>query len=189
MKQFFGILVALYAMTVTGLAQVPTSGNVFVGYSFNHGDVGSGNSVNLNGWEGSLEGKIFPHIALVADVSGYYGSENLPGGCVEDNGVPVCGSVHANDSEYNILFGPRVSLSIGKLRPFAHVLVGAGHTSTSGSGISTSDTSFGDAIGGGVDYRLFHFFGWRFQGDLLQTRFYSNTQNNFRFSTGLVLHF
>jgi hypothetical protein len=27
------------------------------------------------------------------------------------------------------------------------------------------------------------------QGDMLQTRFFSNTQNNFRLSTGIVLHF
>ncbi len=32
------------------------------------------NGTNLNGWNGSLEGKIFPFVGLVADLSGYYGS-------------------------------------------------------------------------------------------------------------------
>jgi hypothetical protein len=188
MKRFLGFIVAI-ALCGSALAQVPTSGNIFVGYSLNHGDAGSGNTTNLNGWEGSLEGKIFPHIGLVADVSGHYGSQNYAGGCVEDNGGPVCGVVHADNSVYNILFGPRVSFSVGNLRPFAHVLVGASHTSASGTGFSTSDTSFGDAIGGGLDYRIFHAFAWRVQGDFLETRFYGGTQNDFRFSTGLVLHF
>jgi len=30
---------------------------------------------------------------------------------------------------------------------------------------------------------------WRFQADYLQTRFFSQTQNDFRFSTGIVFHF
>jgi hypothetical protein len=44
-------------------------------------------------------------------------------------------------------------------------------------------------LGGGIDYRLIHGIGLRVQGDMLQTRFFSGTQNNFRLSTGIVLHF
>jgi hypothetical protein len=64
-------------------------------------------------------------------------------------------------------------------------LLGVGHFSSN----SSSDTSFSDALGGGIDYRLFRGIGWRFQGDALQTRFFGNTQDDFRFSTGIVLHF
>jgi hypothetical protein len=57
-------------------AQIPTSGNVFFGYSyFNTNLIGDRNS--LNGWEGTVEGKVLPHIAIVADFSGQYGLREL----------------------------------------------------------------------------------------------------------------
>jgi hypothetical protein len=36
---------------------------------------------------------------------------------------------------------------------------------------------------------LIPLISWRVLGDLLQTRFFSNTQNNVRISTGIVVHF
>ena len=91
----------------------------------------------------------------------------------------------------NVLFGPQVSVSVGKITPFAHVLGGVSHVNIGSTSLtsSNSDTSFGDAIGGGVDYKLIPFVGWRVQADLVQTRFFSNTQNNFRLATGVVFHF
>ena len=163
MQKISGIVIALLLLGGAGFAQVPTSGNVFIGYSYNRANF-AGNGINLNGWTGALEGKVAPFLGIVADISGQYGS-----------GV----------SQHNVLFGPRVSTSIGRIRPFAHVLIGVSHVSGGGD----SDTSFGDAIGGGVDYKLIKVIAWRFQGDLLQTRFFHDTQNDFRFSTGVVLHF
>jgi hypothetical protein len=68
-------------------------------------------------------------------------------------------------------------------------LFGAGHVNVSTTGYSASDTSFAEALGGGLDYKLIPLISWRFQGDYLQTRFFGNTQNNGRFSTGIVLNF
>jgi len=68
-------------------------------------------------------------------------------------------------------------------------LIGAAHMSESSSLLSSSDTSFAYALGGGLDYHLIPLISWRVQGDLLQTRFFSNTQNNVRISTGIVVHF
>jgi hypothetical protein len=150
-------------LTLSASAQVPTSGNIFFGYSYNRVNFG-GSSSNFNGWNGSLEGKVLPWVGIVADVSGQYGS---------------------GDSVHSVVFGPRVSVSIGKIRPFAHAMFGVSHFSAN----SSSDTSFADALGGGVDYRLFHVLGWRFQLDALQTRFFGGSQDDFRFSTGIVLHF
>ena len=180
MSRIFAILFCLALLATTAMAQLP-KGNVFFGYSYIRSDAfvpSLNNNANLNGWEGSLEGKVFPYIGIVADLSGHYGGQDFNFGRVD-------GSV------YNFLFGPRVSVGVGKLTPFAHVLVGAGHVSASSraAAFSTSDTSFADAIGGGVDYKLIPAVAWRFQGDLLQTRFFSDTQNNFRFSTGIVVHF
>ena len=95
-------------------------------------------------------------------------------------------SISDNTRQYTFVFGPRVSVSVGKIRPFAHYLVGAGHISSSGGG---SDTSFAQTVGGGVDYKLIPLIAWRVQGDFVQTRFFGTKQDNFRLSTGIVLHF
>lgn len=167
MHKIFALVLGFALLTATAAAQVP-KGNIFFGYSYQRADLVSNDGVNLNGWEGSLEGKVLPWVGIVADVSGHYGSD-------------------ADASVYTVLFGPRVSVPVGKLTPFAHALFGAGHESL--NAVSASDTSFATALGGGVDYKLVSAVGWRFQGDFVQTRFFSNTQNDFRLSTGILLHF
>jgi hypothetical protein len=147
--------------------------NVFLGYSYLNADSPAGNHSNLNGWNVSLEGKIFPFVGIVADLSGHYGEQDF-------------GTFSANTRQHTFVFGPRVSISVGKIRPFAHYLVGAGHISIDDGG---SDTSFTQAVGGGLDYKLIPLIAWRFQGDFLQTRYFGTKQDNFRFSTGIVLHF
>ncbi len=156
-------VIVLFLVIAAG-AQIPTKGSIFFGYSYNNADFNSAGRQNLNGWEGSLEGKVFPFIGIVADISGHYG---------------------VGDGIHNVIFGPQVSVPIGKFTPFAHALVGVGHISGNGS----SDTSFSDALGGGIDYRLIPALAWRFQIDSLQTRFFSQTQDDVRFSTGIVLRF
>jgi opacity protein-like surface antigen len=172
-------------LTTLASAQIPTSGNIFLGYSYAHADLDSSNTTNLNGWEGSLEGRIFPHVGIVADLSGHYGADDLPLGCSS----AICQQVHANTSVYSVLFGPQVSVSVGRIAPFAHVLAGVGHVSASAPSVSDSDTSLATAVGGGLDYKLIHSVAWRAQMDLLHTHFFSNGQNDFRFSTGLAFHF
>jgi hypothetical protein len=157
------VISAVFLMlTLSAAAQVPTSGNIFFGYSYNRANFG-GTSLNFNGWNGSLEGKVLPWVGIVADVSGHYGS---------------------GDSVHSVVFGPRISASFGPLRPFAHAMLGVSHF-----GGNATDTSFADALGGGVDYRLMKVLGWRVQLDALQTRFFGGSQDDFRFSTGIVLNF
>jgi outer membrane protein with beta-barrel domain len=172
-------LVLSCALSSVAVAQVP-KGNLFVGYSYGNVDLNHNNRSNLNGWEGSLEGKFLPWVGIVADINGLYGTNNFPSSTQIFN---------VDAKEYNYLFGPRVSVSVGKIRPFAHALFGAGHVSVSTTGYSASDTAFAEALGGGFDYKLVPLISWRFQGDYLQTRFFGNTQNNGRFSTGIVLNF
>jgi len=184
----------LFLLTSALNAQILPKGNVFVGYSFNRAGTSQPGAFNtdrsnLNGWEGSLEGKFLPFLGIVADVSGHYGSTTFAAPIDCTLAQPPCSPIHQNVKEYNFLLGPRVSVSVGKVRPFAHALFGAGHINLNGSGTSNSDTSFATAIGGGIDYHLLPLLGWRVQGDYLQTRFFSNKQDDFRFSTGLVLNF
>jgi hypothetical protein len=48
-------------------AQVPTSGNVFFGYSYYNTDLSSIDRANTNGFEASFEGKVIPFLGFVAD--------------------------------------------------------------------------------------------------------------------------
>jgi opacity protein-like surface antigen len=188
--RIIAVALTLFALGSAGYAQVP-SGNVFVGYSYMSADLISNSRTNLNGWNGSVEGKVLPFIGLVADFSGHYGSAAVgqvfcPGGTLVGGS---CFTANATTNIHSFLFGPRVSVSVGKVRPFANVLIGAGHISESATGFSNSNTSFAYALGGGMDYHLIPLISWRVQGDLLQTRFFSDTQNNVRISTGIVVHF
>jgi opacity protein-like surface antigen len=189
-------LLAAVLLSITfAHAQIPTAGNIFIGYSYSGGDVTvpfqgetafASHTASLNGWEGSLEGKFLPWIGLVADFSGHYGSHDL---VVCSSVLPPCGNFNFTARRYTVLFGPRVSVPIGRFTPFAHAMVGAAHVTEHGGGISPSDTSLGTAIGGGLDYKLIKGVAWRVQGDELHTRFFSHAQDHFRFSTGIVFRF
>ena len=187
-------LIAAVLFLLAGLAeaQVP-NGNVFFGYSYESTDTTAfgpaviGSTVsrpNLNGWEASFEGKLLPWVGLVGDFSGHYGTENFteatPAG-------PITVSVNGHEQEY--LFGPRVSVRVGKFTPFAEVMVGFAHIHTGGSLPSPSNTSFASAVGGGLDYRVFRPLALRVEGDYIHTSFFSTGQNNFRLSTGIVIRF
>lgn len=178
MQKRVALVCALLLMSAAGFAQIPSFGNVFLGYSYNRGDTGVSDTGNLNGWVGSLEGKMFPYVGMVADVSAQYGKLNIP-----------FAGVDASTRVQSYLFGPRGSFTVGKFRPFAHVLVGASHLHESAIGYVRSETDFADAIGGGIDYHLIPRVSWRVQGDALQTRFHGGRQDDARISTGVVVRF
>jgi hypothetical protein len=174
------VILFVFILAEIATAQIPTSGNVFFGYSYFNTNL-NGDRNNLNGWEGSVEGKILPHIGIVADFSGHYGSEDFTA-C---NGFD-CVIFNTDVTQHNYLFGPRVSASIGKIRPFAELLIGASHVSVRDL---DSDTSFATGVGGGLDYRLLKLLAWRFQGDYIHTSVFNGPQNNLRLSTGIVVRF
>lgn len=176
------IILCLFAALAA--AQIPTSGNVFFGYSYYNTNLSGIDRASTNGWEGSLEGRVLPFIGIVADFSAHYGSENFAAVCY---GLGDCvPSINVNISEHNYLFGPRVAVSVGKFRPFAEGLIGVGHANASAYG---TDNSFASAIGGGLDYRLIRLVAWRFQGDYVHTHLFGEPQNNVRLSTGIVIRF
>lgn len=179
-------LLALLVFSGLANAQVPTSGNVFFGYSYYNTDLASINRASLNGWEGSLEGKVFPWVGAVVDFSGHYGSQDVPSGAGTCAVGVTCSPLQVSTNTQDVLFGPRVSFSVRKFRPFAEALFGVGHVNANAAG---SDTSFATALGGGIDYKIIRPVAWRFQGDYVQTRFFGATQNNVRLSTGIVFRF
>lgn len=188
------VIVTAFSILMFGLsagiagAQVPTSGNVYFGYTYFNTDLAS-NRGGLNGWQGTLEGKLLPLLGIVADITGQYGSLDLGEVCpvVPVGGGPGggCRTFNLSTHEYNVMFGPRVGTTIGRFRPFAEFEIGVGHVSAS----SESDTSFATAVGGGMDYKIFHAVALRAEGDYVHTHFFGAGQNNVRLSTGIVFRF
>ncbi len=179
------VLLFIGLLAEMGVAQVPTSGNVYFGYTYYNTDL-SLNRGNLNGWQGTLEGKLFPYLGIVADLTGHYGTLHFGTAGTPPCPSSGCLSEDASAHVYEAMFGPRIGVPIGKFRPFGQFEVGVAHVNTNGFG---SNTSFATAIGGGLDYRLFRPIAWRFQGDYVHTSFFGTGQNNLRLSTGLVLRF
>ena len=167
----FALVACILLLAGLATAQIPTSGNVFLGYSYYDSNFAQNRS-GLSGWQGSLEGRVFPFVGIVADFSGNYGTVNFP--------APT--RTHVD----NFLFGPRVSVSVGSWRPFVEALFGVGHVSTNGLG---SDNSFATAIGGGLDYRIIRPIAVRAQLDYVRTSLFTTTQNNVRVATGVVVRF
>lgn len=182
MPKIAGILVVFFFAVGMVHAQIPTSGNIFVGYSFSQTN-SFGGTVSLNGWEGSLEGKFLPWIGIVADFGAVYGTDNSapPIACPTFG----CGFTSASVRRNTYLFGPRVSVPIGRFTPFAHALFGAAHENVRG----LTDTSFATAIGGGLDYKLIKGLALRLQLDNVHTNFFSAGENHLRFSTGIDIRF
>jgi len=189
MRKIAFVAVAIVVFASLASAQVPTSGNIFLGYSFENTDWSGLDSTlssrpNLHGWEGSLEGKLFPHIGIVADFSQHYGSQTFTE--LTPNGAQT---VKVTGHGWEMLFGPRLSIPVGSFTPFAEAMFGVGHITNGGILPSSSNTSFATALGGGIDFRIVRPIALRVEGDYLQTRFYSTTQNALRLATGVVIRF
>jgi hypothetical protein len=160
---------------------VPDHGNVFIGYSYtgvSHCEAPlpavssactplSNLSSRLSGWDTSVEKMYLRYFGAIADFSGQYG----------------------NATQNNYLFGIRGGAEVGRLRPYAHCMIGAVRTRENGaSGIS--EMSFAEDLGLGVDFRLARRFNWRNQIDSLKTgSSLEFERRNVRLSSGLAVRF
>jgi hypothetical protein len=134
--------------------------------------------LNLNGFEVGGAFKVLGPLALAADFGDTSGSFQ-----------------GANTHLRTYLVGPQLRLP-GPISPFAHFLVGAAHESAStsiGTVITTTSpthTGFATTLGGGLDLKVLPLISIRpIQVDYLLTHFNSATQNQFRISAGVVVHF
>ena len=183
MKRNFVVVCAVLLLSLVAFGQErgeAPKAEIFGGYQYFHANSGvSGLSgFNLNGWNASASGFFSRNLGVTADFSGSYGTPSVLGVGVKTN-------------FYTFLFGPTVRVpNSSRLTPFAHVLFGGGRISGSAFGVSVSSTDFTWAAGGGVDVNLSRNFAIRLgQADFLQTRVAGSSQNNFRYSTGIVLKF
>ena len=166
-------------MPPSEMQPVPTSGSV---------SSASAGRASLNGWEASASVRLFHWLQAVGDVGGGYGT--VP---VVFSSILGSEKLNVNTSPHTYLFGPRASVSVGRLRPFGQALFGLAHQSVSAnafiSNVGQRDNAFAFDLGGGVDFRLVSRVAWRVQADYLQTKVFDSTQHDPRISTGIVLRF
>jgi len=163
----------------TQKTQTPNHGDLFFGFSrigaarcqalFSSTrvvcDPLSTKAANLNGWNASVEKKYLRYFGAIADFGGESGSV----------------------STRNFFFGLRGGASIGTFRPFAQALFGA--VNAQGSGVLKSDTSFAEALGGGLDFEFVRLLTWRIQADEVKTGSPAFERRNLRLVSGLAVRF
>lgn len=223
MRHFIGATLVLCSLAV--FAQDGPKAEVFAGYSYGNYELipGSSSSVvgsstvsgassarlGLNGWNAAVAVNLNRWFSFATDFSGYY-SGSAASTTTTETFTPCTGcgtetntivNTVASPKVHNFLFGPQFSYPGGKVRPFAHFLVGGEHVdftrslnASSSGGIvivpalesgHVSVTGFAMALGGGVDYSIKRRLSWRLQADYLTSQA-DLAQNHVRISTGLV---
>lgn len=181
-----------------GIASAQDKVEVFGGYSYVHADqslFGTVNDLNFNGGSGSVAYNVIPWVGIVADFGGYHW--NGSGIYAGEDGTAV-----------SYMFGPKVSMHLGRVTPFVQSLYGGTHLTgqtceeesvrvhpqgTTGGGSSCSSgsaNSFSLTVGGGLDWDATRHIGVRLvQAEYYMTRFGNETQNNLRLSAGVTFRF
>jgi len=192
MQKLFLIAALTLALPVIAQAQETTRTEFFAGYSYMRlEDNPNTQDRDLNGYNVSGAITIFKKsLAVKADVSGHYGN------------VLVNITPRTDQNQTLFLAGPQYSFrKIPRIRPFAHALFGVARLKVRNDAIGMADftdTEFAFALGGGVDLQtpLGGKIAVRlFQGDFVRTRLdftrsgSSDSSNNYRISTGIVLRF
>lgn len=153
------------------------------------------------GWDGSVAVNMNRWFSFATDFSGYYsGSSTSTTRTVTlPTLTETITEIASSPKIHNFLFGPQFSYPAGKIRPFAHFLVGGQNSHVTRSEIITCSGScfisgvpvnvgsgivFAMALGGGVDYSIKHNLAWRLESDYLTNQ--GTGQNHVRVSTGLV---
>ncbi|MBZ5720994.1 MAG: porin family protein [Acidobacteriia bacterium] len=174
------ITLVLLVCSCIAFSQDAPRAEVFGGYQYLRASTGvSGvDSLNLNGWNASFSGYFNHYLGVTGDFSGAYGTPTILG-------------VGLKTTVYTYMFGPVVRLTNNsKFTPFAHALFGGGHFKGEVLGVSATDSGFTWAAGGGLDVNLNSKVAVRVaQADFVQTKFFSDSQNNFRYSAGIVFKF
>jgi len=83
--------------------------------------------------------------------------------------------------------GPKVAWRQKRWEPWLHGIFGGAHENPQTA--AGSKNSYSIMAGGGADYRWNPRISFRGEGDYVLTGFFSNTQNCFQLSGGIVFHF
>jgi opacity protein-like surface antigen len=180
MRKLLLITALMLVLPSLALAQEYPRTEIFGGYSYLRAD-DDNDGIDLHGWNASFNQNIVKWAGIKADFSGHYGTVTLVPG--------LRGDLNA----HTFLIGPQFTARNNKVaQPYVHALFGVTRTDlnyfTTAGRINQRDSAFAMALGGGLDLRVNDNLAVRlFQTDYLLTRFDSDTQHNFRVSTGLVL--
>lgn len=104
---------------------------------------------------------------------------------------PSAGALTTANTLYTYMGGPRLTFRHGPIQPYAQVLLGGATINTSTQGFAAANNNaFALAVGGGLDLKVHRHFAVRLiQADYFYTHFGGGTQNNVRFSSGIVFRF
>ncbi|HZI56725.1 MAG TPA: OmpA family protein [Verrucomicrobiae bacterium] len=187
---YLATAIPMQAKASTKSGDTHPAADLFFGYSFIRFNTNAGVKENFNehGATGAIAGNINRWFSVVGDF-GFYTIRSLPPG--------------VKAKSYTYMFGPQFSHRGERWTPFVHALFGAARISNvtisgtpTGSAFFSgvfSQNAFATALGGGLDLNFTKHFGLRLvQGEYLLTKFkdgFDNSQNNFRLSTGIVVHF
>ncbi len=213
----FNCVVVLVVCNLAVLAQDAPKAEIFAGFSYGNYELIPGTSsfssptetissspsgrLGTFGWDGSVAVNMNRWFSFATDVSGYYsGSSTSTTRTVTlPTLTETITEIASSPKIHNFLFGPQFSYPAGKIRPFAHFLLGGQNSHVTRSEIITcsgscfiagvpvnvgSGIEFAMALGGGVDYSIKHNLAWRLESDYLTNQ--GTGQNHVRFSTGLV---
>jgi hypothetical protein len=182
---FAGMARAAFAQ---GPVQNPNPSNIFVGYSLLGANLFTGQHADLNGWNLSAEKTYLPFFGVVGDVSGVYGSKDLPGSRACSDSSATC-LVHSSVSVYTFDLGVRGSYAAKAVRPFGEALFGEIHTTEYGPGLSNTNNGFNAMLGAGLDCRITRLLGCRVDVDYIVSGNFNVRHNSIRASTGVVFRF
>ena len=179
------VAVVFLLLPVSLLAQSTPKADLSLGYSYLRIE-----EIDLHGWNISLAGRINKNLAMVADASGHYNSEQQT----------IGGNSFSSDLRlHTFLGGPRVSETVaGKFTPFVHALFGVSRVSSSSdarisggssASVENADTGFAMALGGGFDIKASDKVSIRLiQGDFFLVRPDGVKTEGARLTAGIVLH-
>jgi opacity protein-like surface antigen len=177
------VVIVLPVWAMAAKNEKAPKGELFGGYSYLHTG-GQG----FNGFDAQYTYNQNDWLGLTTDVSGAYAGQSVT--------VSGIGGASAHMHSYTFLFGPTVSYrKSDKLVPFGRFLVGVAHGSSSAQtsilgqsiNVSASDTGFGLAFGGGVDYELTNSWAIRpVQIDYVAANVGGGHANAFRYAAGFV---
>jgi len=206
MRKLSMFIVMLGLVAASAGVAFAQGGTLFAGYSFEQDNVQSG--VGLHGYNASGTFDLNRIIAIEGNLAGHHGNT-----VTASQSAPVGANTHKDDI-FTYVFGPKLTYVAGPNKDFelfGHFLIGGSnvHSSSQNSGSfggassSASGSGFAFMTGGGLDW--YHgTWGIRIlEVDLVRTSVITMTSscggtcvqkvtgdsaNNFRFSTGLLLH-
>jgi hypothetical protein len=191
-KTFLLLVTLLIAVPHTIRAQRFEGIEFFGGYSYLQNNLSSthspfylaptpfGSNFSLNGWQASITEKATDWLGLTQEFGGHYGTKQLQG-------------INNHFSTFSILSGPRFYYpGLKGVTPFVHALFGYEQTEVELQGLNLKATgnSYVMAFGGGIDAGISRRLAIRLlQVDYYRPQVFGSSQNNLRFSAGIVLRF